>query len=59
MSWVGIPIIMFVNYLHEYMRPDSFNTEHEDSLEKKHRLVMKEANREAIRERMKFFELTE
>ena len=59
MSWVGIPIIMFVNNLYEYMSPDTFSVAGLTDLHKIHQAEEKAIDRDAIRERMRFFQLTE
>ena len=58
MSWVGIPILMFVNSLHSYMSPFSFNSANTNDQEEKAKIDTKATDRDAIRERMKFFEMT-
>ena len=59
MSWVGVPIVMFVNTLHSYMNPYSFNSSNTFDLDEKARIDVKATDRDAIRERIKFFEMTE
>ena len=59
MSWVGIPIVMFVNNLHEYMSLDTFSTAGLTDLIKIHQMEEKAIDRDAIRERMRFWQLTE
>ena len=59
MSWVGIPILMFVNSLHSYMSPFSFNSANTNDQDEKAKIDAKATDRDAIRERMKFFEMTQ
>ena len=58
MSWVGVPIVMFVNTLHSYMSPYSFNSSNTNDLDEKAKIEVKATDRDAIRERIKFFKMT-
>ena len=59
MSWVGIPIVMFVNCLHEYMSPDTFSIAGLTDQYKINAVEQKAIDRDAIRERMRFFQMTQ
>lgn len=60
MQWIGIDILMFVQYKHELMEAEQIidPTKKYPSQQQK-RLREKERDRQAIRNRMHFYEFTE
>ena len=52
MHWVGVPIIMTTNTLHQFMQQETFLKNHYDCYAQKKRCEDNEAHRKALKNRM-------